>query len=604
LSRDGFQLDFFAAPGRANQRCTLGLHILRGEEYHGKRTFIMKTAAFIAVFSAILGLVASGAGDLPYRLDWRYVTGGKIVSKPAVDHRGTIYALSDDRTLYALSPLGQERWRFPVGRKLSAGPVVTYDGTVLVGTRSGILLASGANGRLRWMFSPRTGSCLTPALGADGSILLAMSGGTVHCLSYRGEERWRYQVRAELAASPSIGAGGTVYIGTTDRRLLALKRDGRKKWELELPARVGTPAIDEDGALYLSAAGIHKVTPEGTLAWSYSIPAETSDPVLRSDGAIIAGAGNGRLYALSPEGQLIWSTSLRVPVSLPAVIGDDGNAYVATESRELVAVSPDGLILWRFKAKQSVRCPTIGKDGTLLVGAEDWILYALSTSSKGLSAGPWPQAYHDGQHTGRAGALEDLDGPAAMLLRELAYSDSEELKWMALQDIGAHLQGNRYLAVHLVVLEEVLGYLAGEGVIYRGSQRDTLQSGYPEIRVEACRLLGELGSEGARAVLLQVMEADEDSVIRVAAVDSLAAVGFDPDGELARAILYRVGETGQERFHLACARALYRIIMGSRGAVHPDNYRALGILARSAASESVRERASGYLSDLSGRWRR
>jgi hypothetical protein len=152
-----------------------------------------------------------------------------------------------------------------------------------------------------------------------------------------------------------------------------------------------------------------------------------------------------------------------------------------------------------------------------------------------------------------------------------------------------------------VILEEVLGYLAGEGVIYRTSQSDTLQSGHPEIRVEACRLLGEIGSEGARAVLLQVMAADEDSVIRIAAVDSLAVVGFDPDGELARAILYRVGETGQERFHLACARALFRIIMSSGSAVHPDNYRALGMLAGSDASANVRKRASGYLSDLSQR---
>lgn len=564
----------------------------------------MRTAAFIAVLFALLGLAETSAEDQPYQLAWRYVTGGRIVTKPAVDHRGMIYALSDDRTLYALSPLGRERWRFPVGRKLSAGPVVTYDGTVLVGTQSGILLASGANGRLRWMFSPRTGSCLTPALGADGSIVLVTSSGTVYYLTYRGEERWRYQVRGKVAASPSIGSDGTVYIGSTDHRLLALNRDGRKKWEIELPARVGTPVIGDSDALYVSAAGIHRVTPEGTLEWSYSIPADTADPVLRSDGAIIAGASNGRLYALSSEGQLIWSTSLRVPASLPAVIGDDGNSYVATESRELVAVSSEGLILWRFKAKQSVRYPTIGKDGTLLVGAEDWILYALSTSSEGLSASPWPQAHHDGQHTGRAKALEDLNSPAAVLLRELAYSDSEELKRMALQDIEAHLQGKRYLAVHLVILEEVLGYLAGEGVIYRSSQSDTLQSGYPQIRVEACRLLGEVGSEGARAVLLQVMAADEDSGVRIAAVDSLATVGFDPDGELARAILYRVGEREQERFHLACARALYRIIMSSEGAVHPDNYRALGMLARSDASANVRKRASGYLSDLSQRWRR
>jgi outer membrane protein assembly factor BamB len=564
----------------------------------------MRSVAFILVFLTLLGLASASAEEPPYELAWRYVTGGRVVAKPAVDHRGTIYILSDDRTLYALSALGRERWRYPVGRKLSAGPVVTYDGTVLLGTQSGILMATGANGRLHWMFSPRTGGCLNPAVGSDGSIVLATTSGMIYCLSYTGKERWRYQVRAELASSPSIGEDGTVYVGTTDRRLLALNRDGSNKWEIELPASVGTPAIGHEGTLYVSAAGIHRISPQGVLLWSYAIPADTSDPVLRSDGAIIAGAGNGRLYAIDPEGRLIWSSSLRVPILFPAVLGDDGTAYVSTASTQIAAVSGNGLILWRFRAKQSVGIPTIGKDGIVLVGAEDWILYALSAGSTGLSESPWPQAYHDGQHTGRANALTDLDSPAAVLLRELAYSDSPELKRMALGDIEAHLEGRRYLDVHLVVLEEVLGYLAGEGVIYRSSTSAAAGLSDPQIRIEACSLLGELGSEGARAVLLQVMAADEDSEIRVAAVDSLATIGFDPDGELARAILYKVGETGQERFHLACARALYRIIMSSETAVHPDNYRALAALAQRDASVSVRERASGYLRDLSQRWRR
>jgi len=564
----------------------------------------MRSVAFILVFLTLLGLASASAEEQPYELAWRYVTGGRVVAKPAVDHRGTIYILSDDRTLYALSALGRERWRYPVGRKLSAGPVVTYDGTVLLGTQSGILMATGANGRLHWMFSPRTGGCLNPAVGSDGSIVLATTSGMIYCLSYTGKERWRYQVRAELASSPSIGEDGTVYVGTTDRRLLALNRDGSNKWEIELPASVSTPAIGHEGTLYVSAAGIHRISPQGVLLWSYAIPADTSDPVLRSDGAIIAGAGNGRLYAIDPEGRLIWSSSLRVPILFPAVLGDDGTAYVSTASTQIAAVSGNGLILWRFRAKQSVGIPTIGKDGIVLVGAEDWILYALSAGSTGLSESPWPQAYHDGQHTGRANALTDLDSPAAVLLRELAYSDSPELKRMALGDIEAHLEGRRYLDVHLVVLEEVLGYLAGEGVIYRSSTSAAAGLSDPQIRIEACSLLGELGSEGARAVLLQVMAADEDSEIRVAAVDSLATIGFDPDGELARAILYKVGETGQERFHLACARALYRIIMSSETAVHPDNYRALAALAQRDASVSVRERASGYLRDLSQRWRR
>jgi len=563
----------------------------------------MRSVAFTLVFFAIIGLTAVCTEEQPYELAWRYVTGGRVVAKPAVDHRGTIYILSDDRTLYALSALGRERWRYSVGRKLSAGPVVTYDGSVLLGTQNGILMATGANGRLRWMFSPRTGACLNPALGSDGSIVLATTSGMIYCLSYIGKERWRYQVRAELASSPSIGEDGTVYIGTTDRRLLALNRDGSNKWEIELPAAVGTPAIDYQGTLYAGAAGIHRVSPDGVLQWSYAIPADTADPVIRSDGAIIAGAANGRLYAISPEGRLIWSSSLQVPITFPAVLGDDGTAYVSTASTQIAAVSGNGLILWRFRAKQSVGMPTIGREGMVLVGAEDWILYALSAGSTGLSASSWPQAYHDGQHTGRARALTDLDSPAAVLLRELAYSDSPELKRMALRDIEAHFQGRRYLAVHLVVLEEVLGYLAGEGVIYRSSTGAAAGPGDPQIRLEACRLLGELGSEGARAVLLQVMAADEDTGMKIAAVDSLATVGFDPDGELARAILYKVRESGRERFHLACARALYRIIMSLQTMVHPDNYRALAELAQRDASARVRERASGYLRDLSQRWR-
>jgi len=564
----------------------------------------MNVVLLMAALFALSRLPMVHAEDQPYEQSWRYVTGGRVTAKPAVDHRGTIYIRSDDRTLYAISPLGRERWRYPLGRKLSAGPVITYDGTILVGTRSGILMAVAPNGRLRWMFAPRSGDCLSPAVAADGSIVLATGEGTIYCLEYTGRERWRYRVRAELAASPSIGEDGTIYIGTTDRRLLALEPGGAKKWEIGLPAAVGTPAIDRNGLLYVGAAGIHRVSDQGVLQWSYAIPAETSDPVLRGDGTIITAARNGRLYAVSPEGGLIWSTDLRVPVTRPVLLGDDGVAYVSTSSPELLAVSSGGLILWRFKAKQAVGSPTIGRNGQVLVGAEDWILYALAGGSSGLCDSSWPQAYHDGQHSGRAGALSDLNGPAAVLLRELAHSGAGELKRMVLGDIEAHLEGRRYLAVHLIVLEEVLGYLAGEGVIYRSSA-GAVQSGTDQaIRLEACRLLGELGSEGARAVLLQLLIADEDIVVKSTAVDALAAVGFDPDGELARAILYRVGASGPERFHLACARSLYRIIMSSEAAVHPDYYRALVMMAVEDSSPNVRERAAGYLRDLSQRLRR
>ena len=106
------------------------------------KTIVVKTLAAMVALFAVVGLAETAGEEQPYTLDWRYVTGGRIVTKPAVDHGGAIYILSDDRTLYALTPLGRERWRFPVGRKLSAGPLGTLEQVSAILSNSAFLEAS------------------------------------------------------------------------------------------------------------------------------------------------------------------------------------------------------------------------------------------------------------------------------------------------------------------------------------------------------------------------------------------------------------------------------------------------------------------------------
>lgn len=549
----------------------------------------------------IASLVVWAQGEEAFRLSWRFVTGGRIASKPAVDHRGMIYFASDDRYLYALDPSGAERWRFPLGSKPSSSPVIAYDGTLLVGTAGGKLWAVGPNGRLRWSFAAPAGPCLSPALGRDGTIYLPAGSGTLFALSYRGRQLWRYQIKAEITSSPVIGPDDTLYIASSDRRLLALEATGEKKWELPLPGRVGSPAIAADGILYVAASGLHAISPQGAVLWSYPIPAPTADPVLRPDGSLIAGAGNGKFYAVSAAGEKLWDLRLDAPVRYAALAADDGAIYAATEGDSLYALSAAGKVLRSFRAKQAVQQFSLGRDGSLYAGSDDWILYRLQTPASGPALSPWPMAFHDSQHTGRSGGLENLEHPAALILRELAFSESSELKQQALGDIEKYLRGDRFLPLHLQTLEEVLGYLTAEGVTIRKYTSGVPSPGYPAVRQRACGLLGALESEGARDILLDVVRRDEVLSVRIAALEALGEIGMDPDGELAALLSWEARTGTDERLLLAGLETLFRILQGSPAPAGPEAYRVMGELARGEHSRRVRRRASELLSELAER---
>jgi outer membrane protein assembly factor BamB len=552
----------------------------------------------------LASLVSRAQAQQELQPAWRFITGGRITGAPALDHRGLVYALSDDRYLYAIDPNGSERWRFALGARPSGSPVIAYDGTVLAGTVSGRLWALAPNGRVRWSFQGPGGALLTPALGQDGSVYLT-AGGLLFSLSYRGVERWRYRLRAEAEAGPVLGRDGTLYLATGERRLLALDAGGGRKWELALPGMAGAPAIAADGTLYVGASGLHRLSPAGALLWSYPIAAASGQPVLRGDGSVIAGAGNGTVYALSAEGAKLWEVALGAAVLRAPIAAGDGALYICTDSPSLFVLSADGRRMASFQAKQSVQQAALGPDGSLYAGSDDWILYRFATGKPGEETGPeaspWPMAYHDNQHTGRAGALEDLEGPAVRALREMVYAEDEELKQQVLEDVGLHLRGRRFLPVHLSFLEEILGYLTAEGVTILRFTSGAAAPGFPSARERACELLGALASDGARELLLESLRRDPSLKVRLAALDALGEIGLDPDGELGLLLVQDSRRGVEERQLLAGIDALGRIL--GRGAGNIEDYRALAQLAAATGSRRVRERARKTLIELQRRLR-
>ena len=102
-------------------------------------------------------------------------------------------------------------------------------------------------------------------------------------------------------------------------------------------------------------------------------------------------------------GTVLWEFEMGDDVTSSPAIGSDGTVYVGSNDHMLYAINgKTGVKLWEFKTGDKVRSsPAIGPDGTVYVGSQDNKVYAIKTDSKGLAKSPWPMRGQNARHTGR-----------------------------------------------------------------------------------------------------------------------------------------------------------------------------------------------------------
>src|SRR4030042_3114976 len=120
-----------------------------------------------------------------------------------------------------------------------------------------------------------------------------------------GIEIWRVagDFSGEVESSAIIDNDGIIYFGTmgSDHTLYALFPNGTKKWSYVANGLIwSTPAIAEDGTIYLPSWGSH-------------------------------------LFALYPNGQLKWDFGAQAPLASSVSIADDGTIYIGTMAGNLFA---------------------------------------------------------------------------------------------------------------------------------------------------------------------------------------------------------------------------------------------------------------------------
>jgi len=277
-----------------------------------------------------------------------------------------------ERKLYALAPDRTVTWTFGVGQ----GDIATHisidpNGTAYFGTVKGQyeqaechFYAVSPSGHEKWsVLLSSSGTILSAALGPDGTIYVG--GNKLRALDPTdGTVKWAYDIQTttSIAAAPAVGRDGTVYVCTRpgerpdSHKLFAIHPDGTKKWELAVGVMETSPALSEEGTIYITSwvpedapaapgikTGLTAVTPEGRVKWSY----ETRFPDWHFE--------PGR------RGKPWGSDS-------SPIVGSDGTIYFGTDAGLVYAVNADGTLRWTFGAGGEFdNCPSMDAEGTLYI---------------------------------------------------------------------------------------------------------------------------------------------------------------------------------------------------------------------------------------------
>jgi eukaryotic-like serine/threonine-protein kinase len=285
-------------------------------------------------------------------LKWKFKSGGKIFSSPAVLN-GIVYIGSEDHNLCAIdTKTGKSSWAFKTGGAVDSSPAV-YQGVVYFGSFDGNYYAVNAKtGSQIWKF--RTGGELH--VGAKG--LWGMTPKDLYM-----EDQYDFYL-----SSPVLNLNDrdlTVYFGSSDGNLYALDaHTGIKKWSFKTNGIIHTSPALYNGMLYFGSWDTYLYAIDaasGVLKWKFKtgdqpvyhqLEGIQSSPIYYN-GSVYFGCRDGYFYSLDGNtGKMLWKVSLNGSWMLTTASARNGVVYISTSDTYLFMAldAKTGFEKFRFKA--------------------------------------------------------------------------------------------------------------------------------------------------------------------------------------------------------------------------------------------------------------
>jgi outer membrane protein assembly factor BamB len=322
----------------------------------------------------------------PPRVLWTYEAGGSIEAQVTTSpDEQTLYVVSLDGTITALTREGAKSWSTSLGDRVYSTPCVADDGTIYVGSDASRFVALSPEGRVLWKLDTDGEADTGAAIAADGRIVFA-AGKTLYAVRARGGGvAYKTQAKRKIFTSPALAADGTAFFGAQDHRAYAVAPSGAVAWSVDLGADVdGSPAIADDGAIYVGtdAGEVVRLRPnDGEVEWRAKLGGYVRGALaIARNGDVLAGVygPTPRQVRIEPGGALrgafdVQGTGAReFGVHGGALEDDAGTLLFGAQDDMLRAVDSAGALLWRFETAGDVDAPaTLLSDGSIVVASDD-----------------------------------------------------------------------------------------------------------------------------------------------------------------------------------------------------------------------------------------
>lgn len=314
---------------------------------------------------------------------WRATLGGALRGAPLLAG-DTLYVVSKDGVLHALTLAGETRWSQPLGAAARRSPVAA-GGHIIAGTQAGELVACHpADGSVAWRYA--TGAPGVGELAAAGGALYAGDAlGRLHAVdAATGRALWRAETAMHISAAPARW-NALVFVGNHAGWLHACDAQrGQSVWQRDVSAgeRTRIKALAGVGAaLFAGLEDGRIVKVEGSRgrpekAWRYT-------PVGAQLVALAADPAARRLYAASDAGlaavdaatgaeQWRFTAGGRV-IAAPVIAA--GLCYVACADGLYALEAASGALAWRIPLGEAAAGLAFA-EGVLVVAGREGTLAA------------------------------------------------------------------------------------------------------------------------------------------------------------------------------------------------------------------------------------
>jgi len=524
---------------------------------------------------------------------WRQAPGGKLLGVPSVQ-AGTVVAVMDGGHLKAYSLDGKPLWDYYAKSKLIPYVSRNRDGTSFICRSDGFLIAVNNGGRELWRL--KTGPITAPVVnGWDGRIFVT-TGKIIYCYTASGYLLWKRELADTVVSGPFLDDEGGIVAALNNGELLEFGPFG---------AAQSQPIGETPSAIIPIDGGTLALLKKGGIKLFNSDSLPPGQPLMTVRGSPIGGISRGDSVAMLlsngsvtqvslSEKKVKWSESSHIKynevktIDDYSMIWDEQGIYVFSR-RGATGFSTEGKRLWTITLKGASAIPALGYNGTLLSGGDDWILYAYKVENRTLQQSPsgGTAGFGPAGHYGLGGILPGIE-PFYSLVEHMV---NEELRKLAVMIRDGQVGENE--PFYTMYLREI----ACSNITPRTST-NRLRVNF-RLRAEAARLMGYFASRETIPFLAELFLKDEDSIVRVAAAESIGRIGTDPEGIALKAFARTINAAQcEERVLSAVISATGSLCRFSGPPLSETGIKLLQDMEQEAMPGRVREKAREEIASL------